>query len=230
MTTKAKIITACAVCGLAAMAAVIVFVHRRRGSGTGNTGNADNADDERFDTFADFVLSWEGGFANNPADPGGATNKGITLATWQRRGRDLNGDGKIDVSDLRLITDDDAKQIMRLYYWDKWKADEIKSQSIANLLVDWVWGSGTYGITIPQTLLGVSADGIVGPKTLAAVNGQDPEKLFNALKARREQHFRNIAANTPTSQQFLTGWLRRLDGIGYGYLRHNGGKQTTFEP
>jgi lysozyme family protein len=227
MTTKAKIITASVVVALSVAAVVVVAVRRRRGSGTGNTGNAA---DDRFDTFADFVLSWEGGFVNNPADPGGATNKGITLATWQRRGRDLNGDGKIDVADLRLITDDDAKQIMRRYYWDKWRADEIKSQSIANLLVDWVWGSGTYGITIPQQLLGVKADGIVGPQTLAAVNGKDPEKLFNALKARREQHFRNIAANNPSSQQFLTGWLRRLDGIGYGYLRHNGGKQTTFEP
>lgn len=227
MTTKAKIITACAVCGLAAMAAVIVFVRRRRG--TGDTGNGGDSAD-RFNTFADFVLSWEGGFVNNPADPGGATNKGITLATWQRRGRDLNGDGRIDVADLRLITDDDAKEIMRRYYWNKWKADQIKSQSIANILVDWVWGSGTYGITIPQKLLGVDADGVVGPKTLAAVNGQDPETLFKALKARREQHFRNIAASNTSSQQFLTGWLRRLDGIGYGYLRHNGGKTVTFEP
>ena len=78
-------------------------------------------------------------------------------------------------------------------------------------------------------LLGVDADGVVGTKTLAAINGQDPETLFKALKARREQHFRNIAANNPSSQQFLTGWLRRLDGIGYGYLRHNGGKTVTFE-
>ncbi len=227
MTTKAKIITACAVCGLAAMAAVIVFVRRRRG--TDSTGNGGDSSD-RFNTFADFVLSWEGGFVNNPADPGGATNKGITLATWQRRGRDLNGDGRIDVADLRLITDDDAKQIMRKYYWEKWRADQIKSRSIANILVDWVWGSGTYGITIPQQLLGVSADGVVGPKTLAAINGNDPETLFKALKARREQHFRNIAANNPSSQQFLAGWLRRLDGIGYGYLRHNGGKTVNFEP
>lgn len=226
MTTKAKIITVAAAVVLSAIVAAAIIRRRRTATGKSLTGGTA---DDRFNTFADFVLSWEGGFVNNPADPGGATNKGITLATWQRRGRDLNGDGRIDVADLKLITDDDAKQIMRRYYWDKWKADQIKSQSIANILVDWVWGSGTYGITIPQKLLGVSADGVVGPKTLAAINGQDPETLFKALKARREQHFRNIAANNPSSQQFLTGWLRRLDGIGYGYLRHNGGKTVTFE-
>ncbi|MBR4803731.1 MAG: peptidoglycan domain protein [Bacteroidales bacterium] len=207
------------------MAAVIVLARRRRG--TGSTGNGGDSSD-RFNTFADFVLSWEGGFVNNPADSGGATCKGVTMATF-KRWRKEQGRPAPTVADLKAITDSEVKQILKAYYWDKWRADEIKSQSLANILVDYVWGAGTYGIKYPQQLLGVDADGVVGPKTLAAVNGKDPETLFKALKARREQHFRNIAANNPSSQQFLTGWLRRLDGIGYGYLRHNGGKTVTFE-
>ena len=57
-------------------------------------------------------------------------------------------------------------------YWDRWKADEIKSQSIADILVDWIWASEMHGIKIPHDLVGVIPDGIVGPKTpgeLAAV-------------------------------------------------------------
>ena len=63
-------------------------------------------------------------------------------------------------------------------YWDRWKADEIKSQSIADILVDWIWASEMHGIKIPHDLVGVIPDGIVGPKTLAAVNSRNPRELL----------------------------------------------------
>lgn len=98
--------------------------------------------------LGEYILSWEGGYVNNPNDKGGVTNKGVTISTWKAQGYDKNKDGVIDVKDLKLITDVDAINIMKKNYWDKWKADLIKDQSIANILVDWVWGSGKYGITI----------------------------------------------------------------------------------
>ena len=85
------------------------------------------------------ILKWEGGFVNNPADLGGATNKGVTLSVWKQQGYDKNGDGIIDVEDLKLIsTEDMVERILRPHYWNRWQADRILSQALANILVDWV--------------------------------------------------------------------------------------------
>lgn len=163
-----------------------------------------------------FILSWEGGFVNDPVDKGGATNMGVTIATWRKVGYDKDGDGDIDVDDLRLLSKEDVlNRVLKPHYWDKWKADQIKSQSVANILVDWVWGSGANGIKIPQKLLGLTVDGIVGPKTLAAVNSSDSLALFNAIKAEREAFLYRIVERDPSQKRFIKGWLNRLNALKY---------------
>jgi len=182
----------------------------------------------RIDILAPFVLSFEGGYANVKGDRGGVTNKGVTIETWRRYGYDKNGDRVIDRRDMGLITEYDAIYvIMKPIFWDKWKADDIRSQSIANLLVDWYWNSGAYGIKIPQSVLGVSIDGVVGPKTIAAINGHpDERELFRRLWVAREEFFKRVAVGP--QKKFLKGWLNRLNGIQYGYLKCNGGKRIDF--
>jgi len=161
------------------------------------------------------ILKWEGGFVNHPNDKGGATNKGITIGTYTYY-RKLKGLSTPSVNDLKNLSNDEWIDILKTLYWDKWKADEIQNQSIANLLVDWTWGSGSYGIKYPQQVLGVVADGIVGKKTLAAVNDYpNQEELFQKLWNRRKKHFEDIVNRDSSQKVFLKGWLNRLNDYRY---------------
>ena len=164
--------------------------------------------------LAPFILKWEGGFVDHKNDKGGATNMGVTIGTWRQNGYDKDGDGDIDVADLKLLTKQDViNRVLKPHYWDRWKADQIASQPIANILVDWVWGSGKWGIIIPQRLLGLPADGVVGPLTISAVNKQNPVELFARIKAARVEFLNNIVKNDPSQRVFLKGWLNRLNDL-----------------
>ena len=167
----------------------------------------------KVEILAPFILKWEGGFVNDPLDKGGATNKGVTLAVWKAQGYDKNGDGKIDVADLKLLSTNDATNILKKNYWDRWKADQIKSQAIANTVVDWVWGSGAWGIKIPQRILGVKDDGLVGSKTLQALNNQDPKKFLEKLYLARFDFLDGIVASNPSQKRFIKGWKNRMNDL-----------------
>lgn len=172
--------------------------------------------------LAPWTKSWEGNFVNHPNDKGNATMMGVTIGTF----RSVFGQGK-SINDLKRMTDYQWMFIFTKLYWNKWKADQIECQSIANLLVDWVWGSGVYGIRYPQQVLGVKDDGVVGPKTLAALNAQEPSALFAKLWKRRKEHF-EACARKPGQGVFLRGWLNRLNGIKYDRLVCNGGKEIKW--
>ena len=161
------------------------------------------------------ILRWEGGYVNDPLDRGGATNKGITIATWKAGGYDIDGDGDIDKDDVKLITEADFRIILRKYFWDKWLADLIISQPIANMVVDWTWGSGVWGIRIPQRVMGVKEDGIVGKKTIDALHEQDPFFFFLRLKEERLQFIDNIINNNPSQIRFKNGWYNRINAINF---------------
>lgn len=168
--------------------------------------------------FEPFILKWEGGakYTNKKSDKGGATKYGITIATWRTVGYDKNGDGKIDEKDVKLITEDDFKKVLKRNFWDKWKADQIKNQKVAEILVDWLWNSGKWGIIKPQQLLGVKADGIIGVKTLAAVNNYpNQRKLFESLKNARKAYIDKVIKNDPSQIVNKKGWLNRINSIVY---------------
>lgn len=168
------------------------------------------------DKLAPFILRWEGGFVNDPVDKGGATNMGVTIGTWRSVGYDKDGDGGIDVDDLHLLDKEDViERVLRPHYWNRWRADEILNQSVANILVDWVWASGTHGIKRPQRILGVTPDGIVGPKTLAAVNSMDPMELHFRIKNDRIKFIDEICQRDPSQERFRKGWMNRINALVY---------------
>lgn len=157
-----------------------------------------------------FILKWEGGFVNDPDDLGGATNKGVTLGTYKqyKKGKGLP---EPTVEDLKNISDEEWTEIFKKMYWDRWKADCINNQSIANILVDFCWASGVNGIKRPQKILGVTVDGIVGDKTIAALNAMDPMSLFFKIKNDRIKYIDEICKARPTNKKYKKGWMNRIN-------------------
>lgn len=185
----------------------------------------------KVELLAPYIKKWEGGFVNDPADRGGATNMGVTIATFDAYCR-RKAYPRPTIERLKKLSEKEWVDILKTMFWDRWKADLIKSQKVANILVDWVWGSGAHGIFIPQRLLGVKVDGIVGEKTIHALNAQDPDKFFQLVFDARKQFLQDITDGSVkryearigrkatqaelmkhTNKRFLKGWLNRLEDI-----------------
>ena len=155
------------------------------------------------------ILRWEGGFVNDPADAGGATMKGVTLATFRR----FYG-ATATVGQLRAITEAQWLHIFKVGYWDKCRADEIASQSVADAIVDWAYNSGpATAAKKVQAILGAKIDGVIGPKTIAAINAADPRWLFNRIQLSRTAFVEAIVRSKPSQAKFLTGWKNRINSL-----------------
>ena len=144
------------------------------------------------------TLKNEGGFVNNPADPGGATNMGITQA-------DMPG---VNIADLTVTQ---AETYYDQHYW-KSLYSEIEDQFVANKLFDLgvLFGVGT-AVQMMQGVLKLTPDGVFGPATLAAVNEAEPLSLLTAYKTVMVQHAIDIGGAHPQERQFVVGWLRRIN-------------------
>lgn len=183
----------------------------------------------KLDQFIPFIILFETGVASNndslkviyekarskgiaydPDDKGGLTLVGVTLSTYKEYCK-KKGKPTPNADSLRNVKYEEWRDILKTMFWDRWQADNITSQSIAEFLVDWVWTSGIYGITIPQKILGVEADGIVGPKTLSAVKSQNPTDFLPKLRQSRIAYIDRICRQRPANRKFRTGWLRRIN-------------------
>jgi len=153
------------------------------------------------------IARLEGGYVDDPVDRGGCTNMGVTIGTYRLY---VNPNGTC--ADLKRMTYDQYALVLRKY-WDRWKADEIDSQKVADILVDWVYHSGTWGIRIPQQALGVKDDGVVGPVTLKAVNARCANELHAKLWHARKEFLEGIVKRTPSQKKFLKGWMNRLEAF-----------------
>lgn len=163
------------------------------------------------------ILKWEGGLSKDKRDTASSlfcptayrgefyhTNKGVTYKTW------VSIFGNDNDKRFFEMSSDDFNRVLRTY-WNIWKADSIINQSVSNILVDWVWGSWTIGVKKVQKLIGVSADGVVGSKTITALNSVNQEKLFKDIFALREKYLNDIVKNNPSQKVYLKGWMNRLN-------------------
>lgn len=156
-----------------------------------------------------FIRKWEGGYVNDPDDAGGCTMMGVTIKVFQKYyGADKTCD------DLKHITEDEWLSIFKKGYWDYCKADKIGNQSIAELVVDMAWVSGPVNaIKRVQRALNLKDDGIVGPNTLKALNGEK-KAVFEQLWNMRKRWLEDIAQKK-NNRKYLKGWLNRLNDIRY---------------
>lgn len=158
-----------------------------------------------------FLLARAKGVHTVSGDKGGATCCGVTLATYKAYCK-AHGKPAPDKAALGRISYKEWIDILKSGAWNRWHADRIESQSVAEMLVDWSWTSGG-AVKAAQEVLGVAQDGIVGPRTLTAINSRSPLPLWAALRERRLLYYQRIAADNPTQRKFLQGWTNRVKDL-----------------
>lgn len=160
-----------------------------------------------------FIKRAEGGHVNDPADRGGDTNKGITYAVWKT----IFGD---TYDRFIAMSDADWMVIFKKLFWDAILGDQIKSQRIADAIVDWVWGSGKHypeadvqDILIHAFGKHITEDGNFGPATIEAINSVNEEELYNDIIAKHSWFFDQCVKSHPTDIKFINGWHNRLNHL-----------------
>lgn len=162
--------------------------------------------------YAPKILPFAGKFVNDPSDHGGATNMDVTLTTFTYYRR-IKGLPTPTVDELKAISHTEWLDILKTLFWDAWHADDINNQSVAESLVEWFWGSGHWGIIMPQRLLGLKEDGNVGPVTLTAVNKQNPAMFHEQLRNTKIHYITGIVNRDASQKRFYNGWLRRINAF-----------------
>lgn len=151
------------------------------------------------------VLLHEGGYVNHPADPGGATNRGVTQKVYDRYRRNLG----LPVRSVKHLTELELKEIYLKQYWQPVKADALP-KGVDYAVFDFAVNSGVErAARMLQFVCGVAVDGNIGPMTLGAVNSRDPLKLIDALCDARQEFLESLS----TFATFGKGWTRRVAGV-----------------
>lgn len=171
------------------------------------------------------IVAREGGFVDDPDDPGGATNFGVTIHTMRRLGLDLTGDGQIDTSDVRALSKQKAIDIFVRHYFEKPRISALPVVLHASVF-DMYVNAGNQAVKILQRLLremgfDVAVDGVIGPQTtracaLAALPGE--VALRDAYGVARRNYYFRLADRRPASRKYARsraggkgGWIKRAE-------------------
>lgn len=156
----------------------------------------------KFESAIDHTLQFEGGYVNHPNDPGGQTKFGISSRSYPN-------------VDIAKLTKEEAVQIYRRDFWERYGYDAIHYAPLAAKVFDFcvVAGSQASHKALQRALLAmgksVKLDGIIGARTLAAVNSVRGALLLVAYKVEMAYHFKLLMVARPKARVFEKGWMRR---------------------
>jgi len=152
----------------------------------------------------ELMLKSEGGFGNDPRDPGGMTNLGVTKATWE------NWVGRAsDENEMRSLTPEKVEPLYKKKFWDAVRGDELPV-GIDYLVFDFAVNAGVgRSAKVLQMAIGANPDGSIGPLTLMAVSNFDPADLIDRFSNAKEDFYKSL----PTFETFGRGWLNRVADV-----------------
>ena len=171
------------------------------------------------------IIAREGGFVEDPDDPGGATKYGVTIHTMRRLGLDLDGDGAVGVADVRRLSRAQAEDIFVGQYYYRPRIDDLPPVLRASVF-DMYVNAGANAVKILQRLLRdmgqeVTVDGVIGPQTIAAaqrVARSAPDHIADAYGIARRNYYLALADRRPASRKYARtraggkgGWIRRAE-------------------
>lgn len=167
------------------------------------------------------IVAREGGYVNDPDDPGGATKHGVTIHTMRRLGLDLTGDGQVTTADVRRLTEEQAVAIFIDHYFEKPRIAELP-QPLHATVFDMYVNAGANAVKILQRLLrkmgfSVAVDGVIGPRTIAATaraHASAPDHIVDAYGIERRTYYFELADRRPASRKYARsraggkgGWI-----------------------
>ena len=167
-----------------------------------------------FDLFLPLLLKFEGGYVDDPDDPGGETNKGITMATFRECSHQLLG---VDPTseNLKALTDAQAGIVYKARYWNNIAGDAISLQDLANIVCDFYVNAGTHATILLQRIMNgmgahVVEDGAIGPASIQALAVLSQDEVYRRYKQGRISYYQNLGQKYP---RFLQGWLNRVNAF-----------------
>lgn len=175
--------------------------------------------------IAEEIVAREGGYVNDPDDPGGATNYGVTIHTMRRLGLDLDRDGDVDAADVRSLSREQAVGIFIQHYFEKPRIDLLPTDLQASVF-DMYVNAGGNAVKILQRILAgfgedVTVDGALGPKTAAAVDRAFKKAgpyLVDAYGIARRNYYFRLADRRSSSRKYARtraggkgGWIKRAE-------------------
>lgn len=172
-----------------------------------------------FDQAYDKTMAHEGGYVNDPDDRGGETYKGVARkfnSKWE--GWSIIDEYKTKGNFPRSLDDDQElqKMIKNFYevgYWDTVRADDINSQAVAEALFDFGVNAGVRtSAKLAQAVVDVKADGVIGVKSIAAINNFDEEHFLTAFALAKIARYVHLCEKRQENRKYFYGWVRRALG------------------